>query len=125
MKWNYAIRRLFRRGKINEALNMLEEVADFIESNPEQYQFDTIWIPDSIYGKACALGWAGYFAGFKNAENSFEQDEVLRQIAKQLGFGNDGSVKFYRMLSKYDKQLSVESPEVVHNIRQYIQDKRG
>jgi len=120
MKWNYAIRRLFRRGRIRDPLEVLEEAADFIENNPNQYRFMCLSIPEDIFCSACFLGWIGYFAGYKEEPNK----DMLLKVAKDLGFLDTSS--FYRILHCYKVDTHTSDiSNIVYNIRQYIKDQRG
>jgi hypothetical protein len=65
--------------------------ADHIETNPREFDFDSIHVPD-CGAPGCALGWIGAHLGVERGEN-------LVAVCRAMGFGkSDAGLEFYRRM---------------------------
>lgn len=57
----------------------------FVESNPEQFDFDSTDRPDSCGTPGCALGWIGFYADIKPENYECIVDATARALGVSSG----------------------------------------
>jgi len=126
--------------------NAIMKAADFIETHPDEFDYDAISKPHPCKTPGCAFGWIGYFAGLskKCAISSY----TLQVVAKALGFNyeehcmHDGHPFYARLedlspgwkdgaavcakalrlyAAKYHAPVKTGLPDIVRNIFQPAQ----
>lgn len=90
---------------IYQAINA---AADQIEQNPKTFNFGIVLYPNDCSSPGCALGWIGYFCGFRGSINKDSYDrfgryewDVLR-TGRLLGLDHQfhGTHPFYARMDK-------------------------
>ena len=67
----------------------LKKAADFIERNPSNYNYFSMFVPPDLNHSGCLLGWTGYFLGMDHTYLTTTNTDVVRRL------GHSCTLAFY------------------------------
>jgi hypothetical protein len=100
---------------VSDIRTAILQAADQIERNPASFRFSELYVPKTIDGCGCALGWIGYFLGGQGRRIGF--------VSRELGAATD--LTFYMRMAelktRYDRyrQWSKNAGVCAHTLRAY------